>query len=79
MSISLWSIDYDNKNGVDLNVNMNSNGDKSHYHQYLTNSELEELCFGPGFSGPALERSDKKAVNTLEDILGNNQWLVRFP
>lgn len=38
-----WSIDYDNKNGVDLNVNMNNNGDKSHYHQNLTNSELEEL------------------------------------
>ena len=38
-----WSIDYDNKNGVDLNVNMDNNGDKSHYHQYLTNSELEEL------------------------------------
>ena len=42
-----WSIDYDNKNGVDLNVNMNSNGDKSHYHQYLTNSELEELLKMP--------------------------------
>jgi len=38
-----WSIDYDNKHGVDLNVNMDNNGDKSHYHQYLTNSELEEL------------------------------------
>lgn len=38
-----WSINYDNKNGADLNVNMNNNGDKSHYHQYLTNSELEEL------------------------------------
>jgi len=38
-----WSINYDNKNGVDLNVNMDNNGDKSHYHQYLTNSELEEL------------------------------------
>ena len=38
-----WSINYDNKNGADLNINMNNNGDKSHYHQYLTNSELEEL------------------------------------
>jgi hypothetical protein len=42
-----WSIDYDNKNGVDLNVNMDNNGDKSHYHQYLTNSELEELLKMP--------------------------------
>lgn len=42
-----WSLDYDNKNGVDLNVNMDNNGDKSHYHQYLTNSELEELLKMP--------------------------------
>jgi len=42
-----WSMDYDNKNGVDLNVNMDNNGDKSHYHQYLTNSELEELLKMP--------------------------------
>jgi hypothetical protein len=42
-----WSVDYDNKNGVDLNINMDNNGDKSHYHQYLTNSELEELLKMP--------------------------------
>jgi len=40
------------------------------------NSELEELCFGPGFSGPQLERTDKKAINILEDRLGNSDYLV---
>jgi len=38
-----WSVNYDNDKGVDLNLNMNNNGDKSHYHQFLTNLELEEL------------------------------------
>ena len=42
----------------------------------FANSELEELCFGPGFSGSLLERSDKKALNILEDRLSKSNWLV---
>ena len=39
------------------------------------NSELEELCFGPGFSGPQLEK-DKKSLTILEEKLGTCEYLV---
>ena len=40
------------------------------------NSEFEELCFGPGFSGSLLERTDKKTLNVLEEHLSKSEWLV---
>lgn len=71
-----WSIDYDNKHGVDLNVNMNNNGDKSHYHQYLTNSELEELL-----KIPVVDKSIHERL--LEDFNpynnNNNMDLITYP
>lgn len=72
-----WSIDYDNKNGVDLNVNMDNNGDKSHYHQYLTNSELEELL-----KIPVVDKSIHERL--LEDFNpynenNNNLDLITYP
>eukprot|EP00418_Pyrodinium_bahamense_P007283 CAMPEP_0179023678 /NCGR_PEP_ID=MMETSP0796-20121207/7055_1 /TAXON_ID=73915 /ORGANISM="Pyrodinium bahamense, Strain pbaha01" /LENGTH=295 /DNA_ID=CAMNT_0020719599 /DNA_START=45 /DNA_END=932 /DNA_ORIENTATION=- len=39
------------------------------------NSTLEELCFGPGFSGPRLSLPGK-ALDTLDAILGASEWLV---
>ena len=40
------------------------------------NSELEELCFGPGFSGCLLDRNDKKVLTLLEDRFGESDYLV---
>ena len=42
-----WTLNTDNKNGLDLNINMNDDGNNMHYHQYLTNRELEELLKKP--------------------------------
>ena len=72
-----WSVDYDNKHGVDLNVNMDNNGDKSHYHQYLTNSELEELL-----KIPVVDKSIHQRL--LEDFdpytnNNNNLDLITYP
>ena len=72
-----WTIDYDNKHGVDLNVNMDNNGDKSHYHQYLTNSELEELL-----KIPVVDKSIHQRL--LEDFdpytnANNNLDLITYP
>uniref|UniRef100_A0A6C0E4Z8 Uncharacterized protein n=1 Tax=viral metagenome TaxID=1070528 RepID=A0A6C0E4Z8_9ZZZZ len=78
-----WSIDYDNKHGVDLNVNMNNNGDKSHYHQYLTNSEIEELLKIPLVNKPIHERllNDFNPYNnTIPDFNNNNHLdLITYP
>ena len=42
-----WTLNSDNKNGMDLNINMNDDGNNMHYHQNLTNRELEELLKNP--------------------------------
>lgn len=42
-----WTLNTDNKNGLDLNINMNDDGNNMHYHQYLTTRELEELLKKP--------------------------------
>lgn len=39
------------------------------------NSTLEEICFGPGFSGTQLAQPSK-AMDTLEKLLGDSDWLV---
>ena len=70
-----WSIDYDNKNGVDLNVNMNNDGDKSHYHQYLTNSELEELL-----KIPVVDKSiHERLLEDFNPYNNNNVDLITYP
>jgi hypothetical protein len=70
-----WSIDYDNKHGVDLNVNMNNNGDKSHYHQYLTNSELEELL-----KIPVVDKSiHERLLEDFNPYNKNNVDLITYP
>lgn len=70
-----WSIDYDNKDGVDLNVNMNNNGDKSHYHQYLTNSELEELL-----KIPVVDKSiHERLLEDFNPYNNNNVDLITYP
>jgi len=79
-----WSIDYDNKNGVDLNVNMDNNGDKSHYHQYLTNSELEELLKIPvvdkSIHQRLLEDFDPyTTTNFNNNSNSNNLDLITYP
>jgi len=51
-----WTLNYDNKNGADININMDNNGDRSHYHQYLTNSELEQLLKMPIVNKPIEQR-----------------------
>jgi hypothetical protein len=77
-----WSIDYDNKNGVDLNVNMNNDGDKSHYHQYLTNSELEELLKIPVVDKSIHQRllEDFNPYNETNAYSRNNNLdLITYP
>jgi hypothetical protein len=70
-----WSIDYDNKHGVDLNVNMDNNGDKSHYHQYLTNSELEELL-----KIPVVDKSiHQRLIEDFDPYPNNNLDLITYP
>lgn len=39
------------------------------------NSELDSLCFGKGMSGTQLDKPNR-ALDTLESILGENEWLV---
>ena len=86
-----WSIDYDKNNGVDLNVNMNNNGDKSHYHQYLTNSELEELLKMPvvdksihqrlleDFNPYSNNNNTNTNTNTNTNFNNNNLDLITYP
>jgi hypothetical protein len=78
-----WSIDYDNKNGVDLNINMDNNGDKSHYHQYLTNSELEELLKMSVVDKSIHQRllEDFNPYNNSNDTnnMNNNLDLITYP
>ena len=79
-----WSIDYDKYNGVDLNVNMNNNGDKSHYHQYLTNSELEELLKMPVVDKSIHQRlledfNPYNNSNTNDTFSNNNLDLITYP
>ena len=51
-----WTVNYDNKNGADINIDMDNNGDRSHYRQYLTNSELEQLLKMPIVNKPIEQR-----------------------
>jgi hypothetical protein len=83
-----WSIDYDNNNGVDLNVNMNNNGDKSHYHQYLTNSELEELLKMPVVDKSIHQRlledfnpynNTNTNTNSNTSFINNDLDLITYP
>jgi hypothetical protein len=77
-----WSIDYDKYNGLDLNVNMNDNGDKSHYHQYLTNSELEELLKMPVVDKSIHQRllEDFNPYNKTNSKFSNNNLdLITYP
>lgn len=77
-----WSIDYDNKHGVDLNVNMNNDGDKSHYHQYLTNSEVEKLLKMPVVNKSIHQRllEDFNPYNNNETTnFNNNLDLITYP
>jgi hypothetical protein len=78
-----WSIDYDNKHGVDLNVNMDNNGDKSHYHQYLNNSELEELLKIPvvdkSIHQRLLEDFDPYTTTKNNNLNNNNLDLITYP
>jgi len=39
------------------------------------NSTLEDICFGPGFSGQQLSQPSR-AMDTLEKLLGESDWLV---
>ena len=77
-----WSIDYDNKHGVDLNVNNNNDGDKSHYHQYLTNSEVEELLKMPVVDKSIHQRllEDFNPYNNNDTTnFNNNLDLITYP
>lgn len=79
-----WSIDYDNKNGIDLNVNMDNSGDKSHYHQYLTNSELEELLKMPVVNKSIHQRlledfNPYSKTNYNTNYNNNNLDLITYP
>jgi len=39
------------------------------------NSTLEDICFGPGFSGTQLGQPSR-AMDTLEKLLGESDWLL---
>jgi hypothetical protein len=72
-----WTLNTDNKNGLDLNINMNDDGNNIHYHQYLTSKELEELLTKPVINKSLEERlmEDFKPYdnNIMSQTYLNNQ------
>jgi hypothetical protein len=70
-----WTVNYDNDKGVDLNLNMNNNGDKSHYHQFLTNLELEELL-----KIPVVDKSlHQRLLEDFNPYNSTNMELLTYP
>jgi hypothetical protein len=64
-----WTLNTDNKNGLDLNINMNDDGNNMHYHQYLTNRELEELL-----KKPVIDKSLEDRLIDDFNPYDNNQY-----
>lgn len=52
--------------------------DRAKYTKWVVwaNSELDGLCFGAGMRGTSLDKPNVRALDTLEKLLGNSDWLV---
>merc|ERR1712107_619268 len=51
--------------------------DRAKYTKWVVwaNTSLEEVCFGPRFSGSELERPGR-ALDVLNEMLSSSDWLV---
>jgi hypothetical protein len=70
-----WTLNSDNKNGMDLNINMNDDGNNMHYHQNLTNRELEELLKNPVVNKSLEERLMEDFKPYDNDIMPDTRYL----
>jgi hypothetical protein len=73
-----WSLNSDDKNGMDLNISMDDDGNKLRYHHHLSNEELEELLTKPVIN-KSLDQRLIEDFKPYDNIISRENHVSQFP